>query len=128
MPRQQLNIPQRRVVTQIVEDGKVTGHASRWAEEGDRLRDGEHWEESPILHLGWSPTTDLGLEGAIVYIDVDADEVLRAAEEVKRNREVFGNGATSYHQFHTVVLKRSEMQEIIKTVRRARDAVFEPDA
>jgi hypothetical protein len=133
VPRQQLNTPARRTITvhdPAIPNGLKPGEwALGWAEEGDRLHDGQHWENTPTLFLGWQTTGNLD-HGPLIYIQVDADEVLRAADEIKRNREQAAAGIVApleHWDFHTVVLTRDEMQQIVRTTRRARNAVYGGD-
>lgn len=128
MPREQLNTPARRVITTPMPDnGLQPGEwAMGWAEDGVPLVDGQHFENTPVLSLGWSKIAD-GLDpDMIVYIDVEATEVLRAAELIRENEQKTGYLQESW-QFHTVKLSREEAQHVIRTMRRARDAVFGGD-
>jgi hypothetical protein len=142
MPREQINTPARRTVsTYLPERPDPTDPTGRtvlegnglnpgdtafgWANDGDRLHDGEHWENTPTLHIGWSAAAlDTSM---VLYLDVDCDEVLRAAEQIKRLRENELLACPDEWQFSTVVLTRSEVQKLIATTRRARNSVFGAD-
>jgi hypothetical protein len=128
MPREQLNTPARRVITEPTKtNGLQPGEwAMGWAEDGEPLHDGEHWENTPTLYVGWAKNDD-GLDhGMQIYIDIEATEVLRAADAIRENKEKTGYLQESW-QFYTVSLKRDEAQKIIRVTRRARDAVFDAD-
>lgn len=141
MPREQLNTPMRRVITTPRSEREDPGNpgtffegnglqpgewAMRWAVDGEPLRDGDHWENTPTLFLGWSKIAD-GLDpDMLVYIEVDADEVLRAADAIQRNKEATGFQQNTW-MFSTVRLTRDEAQAIVRVARRARDAVFGGD-
>lgn len=111
------------------DDGKYDGSwALGWAQDGDRLEDGQHWEETPVLFVGWSHTVEAVMQ---VSMEVAAEEVLRAAAEIKRTRKLADEGAgiTGYQSwiFDTIALNRAEAQKLIRVTRRARDQVFEGD-
>lgn len=129
MPKEQINTPSRRLVIQMRDkDGKLDGYAFGWAQDGDALHDGEHWEETPVLYIGWSHNIETVMQASI---EVGAEEVLRAAEEIKRTRKLADEGAgIPGHQswiFDTTALNRAEAQKLIRVTRRARDQVFEGD-
>lgn len=133
MPREQINTPPRRTVTKPsksngLKPGEVGIH---FTQDGDQLRDGEHWEDTPVLLIGWHREGDhAGLPGdgcVQVHMLVDADEVLRAADKIRRTRESPDVPGYPRWEFSTTVLSRAETQKAIKTIRRARDAAYGAD-
>lgn len=154
MPYNQINTPARRLVTTAMPErpdpdnpgtfiegnGLPEGHtAFGWAQPGDILHDGEHWENTPTLFVGWSSGPISGSPDAAVpgdsslqfTMEVDVNEVLRAAAEIERNRKLNAEGAGVGELitwgFSTVVIHRPEAQMLIRTAKRARDAVFGAD-
>lgn len=131
MPKQQINTPWRRTVsTHTRDNGLPEGHvAFGWAKEGDRLHDGQHWEDTPVLFVNWDSA---GIESSVVLtMEVNADEVLRAAEAIQQSRRRYEQGAgtplVESWPFSTAAIERSEAQKLIATTRRARNAVFGGD-
>jgi hypothetical protein len=151
MPREQINTPARRTITTFLPDrpdpnnrgGTLKGNglsegewALGWAQPGDMLHDGQHWESTPVLLVGWSKAgpDDLPGDSLQLVMDVNTEEVLRAAETIKHNRELYAQGQVAapdpeydMWSFSTVVISRPEAQKAIATVRRARNAVFGTD-
>ena len=69
---------------------------------------------------------------AVLTLTVDADEVLRAARDIQRNRDRIAAGEVGLapwteHHFQTTMLSRAELQMLVRTARRARDAVYGGD-
>ncbi|MAB81726.1 MAG: hypothetical protein CMH35_01640 [Microbacterium sp.] len=134
MPREQINTPARRTVsTPTGSNGLKPGeYGIHFAQDGEALHDGQHREDTPVLMVGWhkesshGPTPDE--PGCVQFhLLVAADEVLRAADEIRRCRE--NPDVPGYPQwtFSTVMLSRAETQKAIRVVRRARDAAFGGD-
>lgn len=145
MPREQINIPARRTITTYLPDrahptepgvvlegnGLNPGEwALGWAQPGDQLHDGQHWENTPVVFVGWN-ARDPFEPSMTLEMTVDADEVLRAATEINRLRALALAGDIGAAQpdwtFSTIVLDRPSTQKAIRTIRRARDTVFEAD-
>lgn len=145
MPYNQINTPARRVITQMFDQPTSdsapvpNGYALGWAQPGDILLDNQHWENTPTLFVGWSSGPISGSPDAAVpgdsslqfTMEVDVNEVLRAAAEIERNRKLNAEGAGVGELitwgFSTVVIHRPEAQMLIRTAKRARDAVFGAD-
>lgn len=147
MPKEQINTPARRTVsTSVLErpdpdnpgttirgNGLPEGHvAFGWAQDGDRLHDGEHWENTPTLFVNWAPIDADEINRGVVFVmEVDADEILRAAEGIQQSRARYAAGAGTplieSWPFGTVVLARPELQKMIAITRRARNAAFDAD-
>lgn len=130
MPKEQINTPARRTITQMRDEkGKPDGSwALGWAQDGDQLNDGQHWEDTPTVYLAWdSSAPDTLPPSVILHVDINCDEVLRAAAEITRMRERDDITPLEHWMFHTVVLDREEIQKLIRTARRARNAVFGGD-
>ena len=136
MPKEQINTPARRTISYpTATNGLNPGEwALGWAQDGEGLAEGQHWENTPVLYLHWN---NLGIEPSLQFsIEVDANEVLRAADRIRDSRlgevadEDLPDGVVSYDQtvtFDTVVVTRPETQKLIATARRARNAVFGGD-
>ena len=118
MPKEQINTPKRRTVTQF-EDG---GYGCGWTPDDEPLSMNQHWEETPVVYVGWSHEIEPVIQ---ITVEVDPDEVLRAADEINRARARKVNGSDVF--FATTKLSRAEAQKLIKVTRRARDQVFGGD-
>jgi len=135
MPKEQINTPARRLVGWMREDDgtySTTSWFSGWAQDGETLKENEHWENTPVLHIGWHGNSgSLDDSSLILEFEIDADEVLRAAAQIQARRESFqagsGDSLIESWPFGTVVLTRPEAQKLIRVTKRARDAVFEAD-
>lgn len=126
MPKEQINIPARRVITEHGPGLKPGEWAMGWAQDGEGLSEGQHWENTPALDVAWGPS--IGDEKSMQFhMEVDADEVLRAAAEIQRLRDTPDVPGLTSWRFSTVVLSRTEAQKAIKVIRRARDAVYGAD-
>jgi len=131
MPKEQINTPATRVIT-LIDDGKPGSYAMGWPEMGHELHPGETFEHTPILWLGWSRGPEgLDDEDLVFYVDIAEDEILRTAEMIKYNRSlpigVIKHDVEPMWTFSSVVLKRKEMLNLIRTARRAMHAVFGAD-
>ena len=140
MPKEQINTPARRTISYPTgSNGLEPGQwGSYFTRDGEALNEGEHWENTPVLYLHWNNSSmDPSMQFAL---EVNADEVLRAADQIRASRmeeipdSEMPKGAVravvSYDQtvtFDTVVISRSEAQKLIATTRRARNAVFGGD-
>lgn len=105
-------------------DGKRTGWSFKYPQDGDGLEPGEEWENSPYLQIGWHAGNDLEQGTLIVSMTVNADEVLRAAEEITRIR---ADHPVKDWDFSAGSLTRPEAQKLIRVAKRARDQVFGAD-
>ncbi|TFC59427.1 MULTISPECIES: hypothetical protein [unclassified Cryobacterium] len=140
MPKEQINTPARRTISYPTgRNGLEPGQwGSCFTRDGEPLGEGEHWENTPVLYLHWN---NLGMEPSLQFsLEVDADEVLRAADQIRASRleeipdtelpEGAVRAIVTYAQtvtFDTVVISRPEAQKLIATTRRARNAVFGGD-
>lgn len=133
MPREQINTPARRTITLPTgSNGLKPGEFGMYfARDGEELADGQHWEDTPTLFIGWHRSGDHGLpseEGCVQFhMTVDADEVLRAAEDIRRGRDNPNVPGHEHWTFSTTNLSRAETQNAIRFVRRARDAAYGSD-
>jgi len=133
MPKEQINTPARRLVGWMREDDgslSTTQWFTGWAQDGDVLHDGEHWENTPVVFVGWSNHDRLG-DSLQISVSVDAEEILRMAKNIEHNRALGLEGAgvtvPDQYEFSTIVMSRPEAQKLIRTAKRARDAVFGAD-
>ncbi|MGE0402973.1 MAG: hypothetical protein AB7T06_40075 [Kofleriaceae bacterium] len=127
-------VPLRLIVRAGDPDPSPTGWGFGWAHDGDRLHHGEHWENTPTLFIGWDKgdsSVPGGVGTAVLTFMLDADEVLRAAADIQRNRRLIAEGAglhpMEHVHFQTTGLSRAELQMLVRTARRARDDVYEGD-
>lgn len=133
MPREQINTPARRTIsTPTGANGLKPGEIGmHFAQEGEGLDEGQYWEYTPALFVGWNRPTDHGMpseDGCIQFhLNVDPDEVLRAADDIRRTRENPDLPGYAHWTFSTVMLTRPDTQKAIRFVRRARDAAFGGD-
>lgn len=133
MPREQINTPARRTITLPTgSNGLKPGEFGlHFAQDGDALEEGQHWEDTPTVSVGWDRPGDHGLpseEGCIQFhVSVAADEVVRAAAEITRTRENPELPGLNQVTFSTVALSRVEAQKSIRVIRRARDAAYGAD-
>lgn len=154
MPREQINTPRHRFVRPVYDtpDGNlpvlvdgadtvagasVVGVGYRYPNDGEGLVDGETWEHTPALHIGWhgdgintqvnGDPADAHLD---VFVEIHCDELLRIADGIRRTRETFPDGEhnlPAMHRIEIATLTRPEAQKLIRVVKRARDAVFGAD-
>lgn len=134
MPREQINTPARRTISEPTESNGLNPgeYGLHFAQDGDELHEGQHWEDTPTLYVGWHRPNDHSLpseSGCVqLHMSVDADEILRAAAEITRARENTDLPRVHRWTFSTVNLSRAETQTAIRLVRRARDAAYGKDA
>lgn len=102
-----------------------------------------HLEDAPIVYLGWtssnnqSETGDPNSAYVQFHVEIAEEEILRMANEILKGRMDAGKSLQRSHPVHvwhsqprtfsTTVLNRTELNRMIKTIRRARDAVFGSD-
>lgn len=134
MPKDQINTPARRTITLPTESNglKPGEFGLHFAQNGDALAEGQHWEDTPTLFIGWDRPGDHSgppLDHGCIqfHMTVAADEILRAAAEITRTREHSELPGLDRFTFSTVTLSRAETQKAIRSVRRARDAAFGAD-
>lgn len=122
MPRETINTPKFRA---LVEDPDHPGEwVKEWAEVNNPRHQKDHWRPTPVLAIGWGGA---GINPSIqVTMEVDADDVLAAAEVIMRSRQEDRPPIDS-SSFATLALDRREVQHLIATARRARNVVFGAD-
>ena len=118
MPKEQINTPMRRTVTQFPDGGYGCG----WTEEDQPLAKNQHREETPVVYVGWSHEIESVMQVSVV---VSAKEILRAADQLRPLVGVAAEGES--WMFTSTRLSRTESQKLIKVTRRARDQVFGGD-
>lgn len=84
--------------------------------------DPTHWVEfKPELHIAWNPGNWVQAQ-----LDIDTKQLLRRAAELNARIEN-GEDVGSQQSFTTDVLDRRHLQNLVRTTRRARNAVFGGD-
>lgn len=139
MPREQINTPRHRFVSPIRNpedgpDGPITGYGYRYPLDGEGLVDGEAWEFTPALHIGWhgdgsgaQQNGDPNDSHLDVFVEIHADEILRIADGIRWVRENLTPAPAAMHRIEITSLTRPETQKLIRVLKRARDAVFGAD-
>lgn len=156
MPREQVNTPARRVVRRYpIMDTDQFEEGWNIMQEGDAFptEEGTHIEHTPTLYLGWAkgrPKTTPGQSPdaatGMIYIEIAEEEILREARVIEARRKKAdedrardlvapagwskpaGGWTSQMSTFFTVLLTREEMNGIISTTRRMRNAVYGQDA
>lgn len=141
MPKEQINTAVRQLV-QEGDDGEVFLRGMRDGDEFPTDPHKMHVELTPVLYVSWpsqeSAVHDVALDadGRAAYtMEVSEEAVLRAAEQIKhrrvqakewpeRDQHIWHDGMVG---FTTLLVTRAEHNKLIKTVRRARDAVYGSD-
>ena len=145
MPKEQLNTPVRLEVTELLEELPYEGTSTSWVqrvlEEDDVVEPNgrNHIEETPVVFLRWnkgsnpSGTPDSSFVGIELVISEEA--ILRSAKQIMDRRKQSEDWTEREQHvwwskectFTTSALSRSEINNFIKSLRRARDAVFGAD-
>lgn len=127
MPRQQINTPIVQKVAPRDVDGRLEHHI---VQDGESLLGAEY---TPVVEIGWSrpASTHGSTEGSVVITMTAAeDEVLRAADDIRTRRESGHDHAAPadrMRHFSTHTITRADLNLLIRTARRARDAAFGTD-
>jgi hypothetical protein len=148
MPRERINYPAIRTITPLRDDeGNPDGWAQGWDQPGIPIDEGTTREPSAVLSVAWTSSKHDGDDGTPdggymqFVMDVSEDEVLRAADRIRKNRLIEIDPDTvpedtvlaqveyfpATVQFESVALSRRDAQKMIATTRRARNAVFGVD-
>ena len=147
MPREQLNTPARRVVYEFETNGKtLAGYHIMQEAEAFPTEANAHIEHTPVVYLGWTKGKPGVYEGppdsghATFTIMIAEEEILREAEAIKARHEVSREEALSHgasipqggwtslmSEFTSVILSRQELNDFVRTSRRARNAVYGQD-
>ena len=148
MPREQLNTAARRVVREYDDGtGKILAVYNIMQDGEEFPTDSNvHIEHTPLIYLGWVKGKSGAHEGSLdsgyatFTIAVAEEEILREAEAIKFRQEMSraealeaglvppGGGWTSrMTEFTSVVLTRQELNDMVRTARRARNAVYGQD-
>ena len=147
MPREQLNTPARRVVHEFETNGKtLAGYHIMQEGEAFPTEANAHIEHTPVVYLGWTKGKPGVYEGtpdsshATFTIMIAEEEILREAEAIKARHEASREEALSHgasipqggwtslmSEFTSVILSRQELNDFVRTSRRARNAVYGQD-
>lgn len=132
MPREQINTPARRIITEATPtNGFEPGQwGSHFADRMEPLGDGQYVEDSPVLMVGWNRPEDSGLptQGSLRFdMHVSTTEIMRVAEMIQRMKEDGTVAIPAEWEFSTTTINRVEANKAIRIIRRARDAAFEAD-
>lgn len=147
MPREQLNTPARRVVHEFETNGKtLAGYHIMQEGEAFPTEASAHIELTPVVYLGWTKGKPGVYEGppdsghATFTIMIAEEEILREAEAIKARHEASREEALSHgasipqggwtslmSEFTSVILSRQELNDFVRTSRRARNAVYGQD-
>lgn len=140
MPKEQINTPVKRMVSPVKDEKNGDGWGFWFIQPNEVWSEapaGSHVEDTPIVYLGWRAPSENELPGQSITLTVEVaeEEILRMAEEIMRERKDPDSTPeladfvwhSRMKAFHTIVLSREEMNKAIRSIRRARNAVYGVD-